>query len=123
MPDTAGMRDVAILSGVRTPFGRGMKGSLKDTRPDDLAIAVVKEALSRAKVSPGEVEDVVLGCAFPEAEQGMNVARLVAVGAGLPVETPAMTINRFCSSGVQAVSIIADRIASGQIDVESAGDH
>ena len=114
-------KDVVILQGVRTPFGRGVKGTLKDTRPDDLAIAVVKEALVRASVSPKEVEDVVLGCAFPEAEQGMNVARLVSVGAGLPVETPAMTVNRFCSSGVQAVSIIADRIALGQIDVGVAG--
>lgn len=115
------MRDVVILSGVRTPFGRGVKGTLKDTRPDDLAIAVVKEALSRSKVEPGEVEDLVLGCAFPEAEQGMNVARLVSVGAGLPVETPAMTINRFCSSGVQSIAIVADRIAVGQIDVGIAG--
>ncbi|MFO0573678.1 MAG: thiolase family protein [Polyangia bacterium] len=115
------MRDVVILQGVRTPFGRGVKGSLKDTRPDDLGIAVVKESLRRAEVQPGDVEDVVLGCAFPEAEQGMNVARLISVGAGLPVEVPAMTINRFCSSGVQAVSIVADRIATGQIDVGIAG--
>jgi len=113
--------DVVILSGVRTPFGRGVKGTLKDTRPDDLAIAVTKEALARAQVNPAEVEDVVIGCAFPEAEQGMNVARLISVGAGLPVEVPAMTINRFCSSGVQSVAIVADRIASGQIDVGIAG--
>ena len=117
MPDTAAMRDVVILQGVRTPFGRGVKGSLKDTRPDDLAIAVVKESLARSQVSPADVEDVVIGCAFPEAEQGMNMARLVSVGAGMPVEVPAMTINRFCSSGVQAVAIVADRIATGQIDV------
>jgi acetyl-CoA acyltransferase len=115
------MREVVILQGVRTPFGRGVKGSLKDTRPDDLGIAVVKESLRRSEVAPAEVEDVVLGCAFPEAEQGMNVARLISVGAGLPVEVPAMTINRFCSSGVQAVSIVADRIATGQIDVGLAG--
>jgi acetyl-CoA acyltransferase len=115
------MREVVILQGVRTPFGRGAKGSLKDTRPDDLGIAVVKESLRRSEVAPAEVEDVVLGCAFPEAEQGMNVARLITVGAGLPVEVPAMTINRFCSSGVQAVSIVADRIATGQIDVGLAG--
>lgn len=115
------LQNVAILAGVRTPFGRGVKGSLKDTRPDELAIAVVKEALARSQVNPAEVEDVVIGCAFPEAEQGMNVARLISVGAGLPVETPAMTINRFCSSGVQSVAIIADRIASGQIEVGLAG--
>ena len=115
------MRDVVILSGVRTPFGRGVKGSLKDTRPDDLGIAVVQESLRRSGVAASEVEDVVLGCAFPEAEQGMNVARLVSMGAGLPAEVPAMTINRFCSSGVQAIAIIADRISVGQIDVGIAG--
>ncbi len=115
------MRDVVILSGVRTPFGRGVKGSLKDTRPDDLAISVVQEALRRSQVAGSQVEDVVLGCAFPEAEQGMNVARVIAMGAGLPADVPAMTINRFCSSGVQAIAIIADRIAVGQIDVGIAG--
>lgn len=115
------MREVVILQGARTPFGRGVKGSLKDTRPDDLGIAVVRSALSRAGVSAADIEDVVLGCAFPEAEQGMNMARLVSVGAGLPVEVPAMTINRFCSSGVQAAAIVADRIAVGQIDFGIAG--
>ncbi len=115
------MRDVVILQGVRTPFGRGVKGLLKDTRPDDLGIATVREALGRSQVSAEAIEDVVLGCAFPEAEQGMNVARLIAVGAGLPVEVPAMTINRFCSSGVQAIAIVADRIISGQIDFGIAG--
>ncbi len=115
------MREVVILQGARTPFGRGVKGSLKDTRPDDLGIHVLRGALSRSGVAPSEIEDVVLGCAFPEAEQGMNMARLVAVGAGLPVEVPAMTINRFCSSGVQAAAIVADRIAVGQIDFGIAG--
>ncbi len=115
------MRDVVILSGVRTPFGRGVKGSLKDTRPDDLAISVVQEALRRSQVAADLVEDVVLGCAFPEGEQGMNVARVVAMGAGLPADVPAMTINRFCSSGVQSIAIVADRIAVGQIDVGIAG--
>ncbi|HNN94596.1 MAG TPA: thiolase family protein [Pseudomonadota bacterium] len=115
------MRDVVILSGVRTPFGRGVKGTLKDTRPDDLAISVVQESLRRSQIEPAAVEDVVLGCAFPEGEQGMNVARVIAMGAGLPAEVPAMTINRFCSSGVQAIAIVADRIAVGQIDVGLAG--
>ncbi len=115
------MRDVAIVSGVRTPFGRGVKGSLKDTRPDDMGIAVVREALARSGITAAEVEDVVLGCAMPEAEQGMNVARIVSLGAGLPVEVPAMTVNRFCSSGVQAIAIVADRIATGQIEVAIAG--
>jgi acetyl-CoA acyltransferase len=98
-----------------------MKGSLKDTRPDDLGIAVVQEAVARSGLSPAGIEDVVLGCAMPEAEQGMNVARVVAIGAGLPVEVPAMTINRFCASGVQSVAIVADRIATGQIDAGVAG--
>jgi acetyl-CoA acyltransferase len=115
------MRDVVILSGVRTPFGRGVKGSLKDTRPDDLAISVVQEALRRSQVAAEQIEDVVLGCAFPEGEQGMNVARVVAMGAGLPADVPAMTINRFCSSGVQSIAVVADRIAVGQIDFGIAG--
>lgn len=118
---TAAMREVVILQGCRTPFGRGVKGSLKDTRPDDLAIAVVAQTLVRSGIDASQIEDVVLGAAFPEAEQGMNMARLVAVGAGLPVEVPAMTINRFCSSGVQAAAIVADRIATGQIDFGIAG--
>ena len=85
LADTSGMRDVVILQGVRTPFGRGVKGSLKDTRPDDLGIATVRESLQRSQISPAEVEDVVIGCAFPEAEQGMNMARVAMVmdrGAG-----------------------------------------
>ena len=115
------MRDVAILSAVRTPFGRAPKGSLRNTRPDDLAAAVVKESLRRAGVEPAAMDDLVLGCAMPEGEQGLNVARHVGFLAGLPDETPAMTINRFCSSGLQAVSIVADRIARGAIDAGIAG--
>jgi acetyl-CoA acyltransferase len=115
------MRDVAIVEGARTPFGRAIKGGLKDTRPDTMAELVIAESLKRAGVQAAEVEDVVLGCAMPEAEQGMNVARIAALGAGLPVETAAMTINRFCSSGVQSISILADRIAAGAVDVAIAG--
>jgi acetyl-CoA acyltransferase len=116
------MKDVAIVSGVRTPFGRALKGGLKDTRPDDLAAHVIKEALGRAPGIEGkEVEDVVLGCAMPEAEQGMNVARVAALAAGLPDEVAAMTINRFCSSGVQSIALVADRIAAGAYDVGIAG--
>ncbi len=115
-------RDVAIISGVRTPFGRAIKGSFKDTRPDQLGALVIAEAIKRAAgIQPAEVDDVVLGCAMPEAEQGMNVARIAALAAGLPVEVSAMTINRFCSSGVQSISIVADRIASGAFDVGMAG--
>jgi acetyl-CoA acyltransferase len=116
------MKDVAIVAGARTPFGRGAKGSLKDTRPDTLGAIVIKEALARAKgIEGAEVEDVVMGCAMPEGEQGMNVARISAIAAGLPVEASAMTINRFCSSGVQSISIVADRIATGAFDVGIAG--
>jgi len=118
MPTT---RDVAILSAVRTPIGRAPKGTLRFTRPDDMGALVVKEALARAEVAPATVEDLVLGCAMPESEQGLNVARVVGELAGLPDEVPAMTINRFCSSGLQATSILADRIAVGAIDVAVAG--
>ena len=115
------MRDVAILAAVRTPIGRAPKGTLRSTRPDDLGALVVKEALARAEVAPAMVEDLVLGCAMPESEQGLNVARVVGELAGLPDEVPAMTINRFCSSGLQATSILADRIAVGAIDTAVAG--
>ena len=115
------MRDVAILSAVRTPVGRAPRGVFKNTRSEDLAALVTREALARAEVAPATVEDLVLGCAHPEAEQGLNTARQVGMLAGLPDEVPAMTINRFCSSGLQATAIVADRIASGSIDVGVAG--
>src|SRR5215467_12975204 len=115
------MRDVAILSAVRTAVGRAPRGVFKNTRPDDLAAQVAREALKRAGLPPAEVEDVVLGCAHPEAEQGLNVARQVGFLAGLPDSVPAMTINRFCSSGLQAAAIVADRIAAGSIDAGLAG--
>src|SRR6266700_944852 len=115
------MRDVAILSAVRTPIGRAPKGNLRQTRPDDLGGLVVNEALVRAGVEPAQMEDLVMGCAMPEAEQGLNVARVIGHLAGLPDEVPAMTINRFCSSGLQAAAIVADRIAAGSIDAGIAG--
>ena len=115
------MRDVAILSAVRTPVGRAPRGVFKNTRPDDLAALVAREAIRRAEVSPAVVEDVVLGSAHPEAEQGLNVARQVGFMAGLPDTSAAMTINRYCSSGLQAAAIVADRIAVGAIDVGLAG--
>ena len=115
------MRDVAILSAVRTPIGRAPKGNLRNTRPDDLGAMVVKEALRRAHVEGAAMEDLVIGCAQPESEQGLNVARVIGHLSGLPDETPAMTINRFCSSGLQAASIVADRIAVGAIDAGVAG--
>jgi acetyl-CoA acyltransferase len=115
------MRDVAILSAVRTPIGRAVRGNLRHTRPDDLGALVIKEALRRAELPGSVAEDVVLGCAQPEGEQGLNVARLISLLAGLPEEVPAMTINRFCASGLQATAIVADRIAVGSIDAGISG--
>jgi acetyl-CoA acyltransferase len=102
--------------------GKAPRGTFRTTRPDDLAAVVIKEALSRAKgLDVNDVEDVILGCAMPEAEQGMNVARNAWLRAGLPVETSAMTINRFCSSGLQSIALAAQRIMAGQGDVAMAG--
>ena len=115
------MRDVAILSAVRTPIGRAARGALRFTRPDDLGALAVREALRRAEVSATTIEDLVMGCAQPEAEQGLNVARQVGFLAGLPDTTPAMIVNRFCSSGLQATAIVADRIATGAIDAGVSG--
>jgi acetyl-CoA acyltransferase len=116
------MRDAVIVSAVRTAVGKAPKGTLRDTRPDEMGATVIKEALKRAEgVELNEVEDVIMGCAMPEAEQGMNVARAAAIRAGLPVETSAMTINRFCSSGLQSIAIAADRIRTGAADVIVAG--
>ncbi len=116
------MREAVIVSSVRTAVGKAPRGTFRTTRPDDLAAVVIKEALSRAKgLDVNDVEDVILGCAMPEAEQGMNVARNAWLRAGLPVETPAMTINRFCSSGLQSIALAAQRIMAGQGDVAMAG--
>src|SRR4051812_12561037 len=116
------MRDAVIVSAVRTAVGKAPKGTLRNTRPDEMGAAVIEEALRRAEgVAKSEVEDVIMGCAMPEAEQGMNVARAAAIRAGLPVETSAMTINRFCSSGLQSIAIAADRIRTGGAEVSVAG--
>src|SRR6516164_9309456 len=116
------MPQAVIVSAVRTPVGRAYKGTLRATRPDDLAALVVKEVIARVPgLMPGEIDDVILGCAMPEGEQGMNVARIAALRAGLPVETSAMTINRFCSSGLQAIALAADRVRGGGADVIVAG--
>lgn len=109
------MEKIAILSAVRTPIGKGMKGVFKAVRPDDLGAAVVKEALVRAGVGGNEIEDVIMGCAMPEAEQGMNVARIISLRAGLPYNVSAATVNRFCASGLHAVADVAKSIAVGQI--------
>jgi acetyl-CoA acyltransferase len=116
------MRDVVIVSCVRTPVGRAFKGTLRATRPDELAAVAIKGALERVpQVDPKEIEDVILGCAMPEGEQGMNVARIASLRAGLPVEVSALTINRFCSSGLQAIAMAAERIMAGGAEVIVAG--
>ena len=107
---------------MRTPVGRAFKGTLRATRPDELAAVAIKGALDRVpQLDPKEIEDVILGCAMPEAEQGMNVARIASLRAGLPVEVSAVTINRFCSSGLQAIAMAAERIMAGAAEVMIAG--
>ena len=116
------MREVIIASSVRTPVGRAYKGTLRATRPDELAAIAIKGALDRVpQIDTKEIEDVIIGCAMPEAEQGMNVARIASLRAGLPVEVSALTINRFCSSGLQAIAMAAERIMSGGAEVIVAG--
>src|SRR5690242_17066730 len=116
------MREVVLVSSVRTPVGRAFKGTLRATRPDELAAVAIKGAVDRApQLDPNEIEDVIMGCAMPEAEQGMNVARIASLRAGLPVDTSAMTINRFCSSGLQAIALAAERIRGGSAQVILAG--
>ncbi|MGH2541706.1 MAG: acetyl-CoA C-acyltransferase, partial [Ardenticatenaceae bacterium] len=101
------MREAVIVAGVRTAVGRSHKGSLATVRPDDLAATVVEEAVDRAGIDPALVEDVIMGCAIPEAEQGLNVARIAAMRAGLPSDVPGQTVNRFCASGLQTIATAA----------------
>jgi acetyl-CoA acyltransferase len=116
------MKEAVIVKALRTAVGKAPRGTLRDTRPDDLAATVIKSAIEGTdNLSPELVEDVILGCATPEAEQGMNVARQAAWLAGLPKETSAVTINRFCSSGLQAVAFAAERIMTGWSDCIVAG--
>jgi acetyl-CoA acyltransferase len=116
------MKDAVIVSAVRTAVGKAPKGTLRDTRPDDMGAAAIKEAIARVPGLDGaQIDDVIMGCAMPEAEQGMNVARAAAIRAGLPVETSAMTINRFCSSGLQTIAMASDRIRTNGAHVIVAG--
>jgi len=116
------MREIVIASSVRTPVGKAYKGTLRATRPDELGAVAIRGALERVpQVDPKEIEDVIMGCAMPEAEQGMNVARIASLRAGLPVECSAMTVNRFCSSGLQAIAMAAERIMAGGAEVIVAG--
>jgi acetyl-CoA acyltransferase len=116
------MPEAFIVSSVRTAVGRATKGSLRSTRPDDLAALAIRGAIARVPgLDPAEIDDIILGCAMPEAEQGMNVARIAMLRAGIPVEVSAMTINRFCASGLQAIALAAERIRSGGAQVIVAG--
>ena len=115
------MRAAYILAACRTPGGKAKKGQFKDMRPDDLAAVAIAEVIKRGGVDPATVEDVILGCAFPEGEQGMNVARVASMRAGLPVAVPAQTVNRFCSSGLQTIATAAERIIAGFADCIVAG--
>ena len=116
------MKDAVIVSAVRTAVGKAPKGTLRATRPDDLAAFAIKGALERVpQLDPREIEDVIIGCAMPEGEQGMNVARIASLRAGLPIESAAMTINRYCASGLQSIALATDRIRAGGADVIVAG--
>jgi acetyl-CoA acyltransferase len=108
------MQDAVIVSAVRTAVGKAPRGALRTVRPDDMGAVVIAEALRRAEgVQPSEIDDVILGCAMPEAEQGLNVARIASLRAGIPVASSAVTVNRFCSSGLQAIAFAAERIMCG----------
>src|SRR5712692_4925373 len=116
------MHDAVIVSAVRTAVGKAPNGTLRGTRPDELAATVIAEALRRAPgIDPAEVDDVIVGCAMPEAEQGMNVARIASLRAGIPVAASAVTINRFCSSGLQAIAFAAERVMCGFASAIVAG--
>jgi acetyl-CoA acyltransferase len=116
------MKEAVIASAVRTPVGKAKRGALATVRPDEMAATVIQELLKRTpKLDPAQIEDVVIGCAFPEGEQGLNMARMIALRAGLPESVPAETINRYCASGVQSIAHVAYAIQSGQIEIGIAG--
>src|SRR6202012_5122762 len=116
------MSEAVIVDCLRTAVGKAPRGTLKNNRPDDLAAAVFAKLLERhPQVQKSEIDDVILGCANPEAESGMNVARIAAMRAGLPDTVPGVTINRFCSSGLQAIAMAAEKIRSGGADIVLAG--
>ncbi|MCL4424695.1 MAG: acetyl-CoA C-acyltransferase [Firmicutes bacterium] len=116
------MEDAVIVAGVRTAVGKAPRGALREVRPDELGALVIKSVLERVpQVKPEEVDDVIVGCAFPEGEQGMNLGRIVSVRAGLPYSVPGMTVNRFCSSGLQSIAIAAEKVMLGFAEVVVAG--
>jgi acetyl-CoA acyltransferase len=116
------MKEAVVVITLRTAVGKAKRGTLKDTRPDDMAAAVIRAAVERTEgLQPEDIDDVIIGCAFPEAEQGMNMGRIASLRAGLPVGVPGMTINRFCSSGLQSIAFAVDRIRTGGAEVILAG--
>jgi acetyl-CoA acyltransferase len=116
------MKDAVIVSAVRTPVGKAKRGGLATVRPDEMAASVIQQLLKRTpNLDPAQVEDVIIGCAFPEGEQGMNMARMISLRAGLPESVPAETINRYCASGVQSIAHVAYAIQSGEIETGIAG--
>src|SRR3954467_686910 len=116
------MGNAFVVAAVRTPAGKAPNGALRYVRPDELAALAIREALARVpSLAAADVEDVILGCAMPEAEQGLNVARIASLRAGIPVTASAVTVNRFCSSGLQAIAYAAERIMTGGADVIVAG--
>lgn len=115
------MRSAYIVAACRTPGCKAKRGALKDVRPDDLAAAAIRGVLDRTGIDPLDIEDILMGCSFPEAEQGMNLARVAALKAGVPYQVPAQTINRFCSSGLQTIASAAERIMAGFADCMLAG--
>src|SRR5574341_2660614 len=116
------MKEAVIVSAVRTPVGKAKRGGLATVRPDELGAAVIQALLKRTpNLDPAQVDDVIFGCAFPEGEQGLNMARMIALRAGLPHNVPGETINRYCSSGVQSIAHVAYAIRSGDIEIAIAG--
>lgn len=116
------MKEAVIVTAVRTPVGKAFKGALRNVRPDDLGGHVVREAISRTRgVTDSDIDDVIIGCAMPEGEQGLNIGRIVAMRAGLPDSVPGLTVNRFCASGLQAIAYAAQQIQSGAADTIAAG--
>ncbi len=116
------MRDAVIVSSLRTAVGKAPRGTLNQTRPEDLGAAVIKETLKKIPaLDPTEIDDLILGCAMPEGEQGLNMSRIIGLHAGLPINVPAMTVNRFCSSGLQTIALASQQISTGMADIIIAG--
>lgn len=115
------MKEAVIVAAIRTPVGRSKRGGLKDTRPDDMAALVMEEVVRQAGIPAGMIDDIIMGCSFPEAEQGMNVARIAALRAKIPAGVPAMTVNRFCASGLESIALAAMKIQAGFAEVVLAG--